>query len=179
MGSVQNQQDQAVVGVEVVAVPAASDSTRAPIAECLTQTDGSYILVLPKSLPAGFSIEIRRDHYRTAAVALTPADLQSLRGGRAVVLPPTVLARSLGPAFWITSLIFVVVLGLMATGKQHNTLAALVGVASVFAVSYLGSAIRPDLYIFDFSSALLYVDWNVIFLIMGMMIVIAVVEETG
>jgi Na+/H+ antiporter NhaD/arsenite permease-like protein len=36
-----------------------------------------------------------------------------------------------------------------------------------------------DLYIFGFEGALAYVDWNVIFLIMGMMIVIAVVERTG
>ena len=176
MGSVQNRQDQAVVGVEIAAVSA---SGGAPIAEGLTQSDGRYILVVPKSLPEKLTVEIRRDHYRKAAIELTPSDLRSLRDGRPVVLPPTVLLRSLGPAFWISTLIFLAVLGLMATGKQHNTLAALIGVASLFAVSYLGSAVREDLFVFDFRGALLYVDWNVIFLIMGMMIVIAVVEETG
>jgi Na+/H+ antiporter NhaD/arsenite permease-like protein len=175
-GSVQNRQGQAVVGAGITAV---STSRGTPLADCLTQPDGRYILVLPKTLPEEFTVEITRDHYREAAIALSPSDLQSLRDDRPVVLPPTVLLRSLGPAFWITTLIFLVVLGLMATGKQHNTLAALIGVASLFAVSYLGSAMREDLFIFDFRSALLYVDWNVIFLIMGMMIVIAVVEETG
>ncbi len=176
MGSVQNRQEQAIVAAEVAAVPAAGGE---PIAEGLTQTDGRYILVLPKGLPEKLTVEIRRDHYGKVAVELTSADIGSLRDGRPVVLPPTVLLRSRGPAFWITTLIFLAVLGLMATGKQHNTLAALVGVASLFAVSYLGSPVREDLFIFDFRSALLYVDWNVIFLIMGMMIVIAVVEETG
>ena len=176
MGSVQNRQNQAIVAVEIAVVPASGGEA---IAEGLTQSDGRYILVLPKSIPEKLTVEIRRGHYRKAAIELSPSDLLILRDGRPVVLPPTILLRSLGPAFWITALIFLAVLALMATGKQHNTLAALVGVASLLAVSYLGSPVREDLFIFDFRSALLYVDWNVIFLIMGMMIVIAVVEETG
>ena len=68
---------------------------------------------------------------------------------------------------------------LIATNRLHNTLAALVGASVVLAISYLGAAVRDDLFIFDFARALGYVDWNVIFLIMGMMIVIAVVERTG
>jgi Na+/H+ antiporter NhaD/arsenite permease-like protein len=39
--------------------------------------------------------------------------------------------------------------------------------------------LNPDLFIFDFEIALGYVDFDVIFLVMGMMIVIAVIEETG
>jgi Na+/H+ antiporter NhaD/arsenite permease-like protein len=64
-------------------------------------------------------------------------------------------------------------------GKLHNTLAALLGTSLLFAVSYLGSTLNDGLYIFGFDEALRYIDWNVIFLIMGMMIVIAVVERTG
>ncbi|HSR31303.1 MAG TPA: ArsB/NhaD family transporter, partial [Anaerolineae bacterium] len=63
--------------------------------------------------------------------------------------------------------------------KLHNTLAALLGASVLFVVTYLGHILFEDLYIFDFQGALRYVDWNVIFLIMGMMIVIAVVERTG
>lgn len=176
MGSVQNLQDQAIVAAEVAVVPASGGEA---IAKGLTQPDGRYIIVLPRNLPDQLTVEIQRDHFRKADIALSPLELGSLRAGHPVVLPPTLLLRSRGPAFWFTTLIFLTVLGLMATGKQHNTLAALVGVASLFAVSYLGSAVREDLFIFDFRSALAYVDWNVIFLIMGMMIVIAVVEETG
>jgi Na+/H+ antiporter NhaD/arsenite permease-like protein len=42
----------------------------------------------------------------------------------------------------------------------------------------LRSCIVP-LYIFDFERALTYVNWEVIFLVMGMMIIIAIVEGTG
>ncbi|MGD2058485.1 MAG: SLC13 family permease, partial [Anaerolineales bacterium] len=45
--------------------------------------------------------------------------------------------------------------------------------------SYLGTLLNEGLFIFDFERSLTYIDWNVIFLIMGMMIVIAIVEDTG
>jgi Na+/H+ antiporter NhaD/arsenite permease-like protein len=96
-----------------------------------------------------------------------------------VVLPDTVLERKVTPAFWIATAIFAVMLLIIATGRLHTTLAALAGASLVFAVSYLGEPLAEGLFIFDFARALQYIDWNVIFLIMGMMIVIAVIERTG
>jgi Na+/H+ antiporter NhaD/arsenite permease-like protein len=46
-------------------------------------------------------------------------------------------------------------------------------------VSLVGGAINPDLVIFDFGQALEFVDFDVIFLLLGMMIVIGVIEATG
>lgn len=88
------------------------------------------------------------------------------------------LQRLISPAFWVATPVFVLVLGLIADGIIHNTLAALVGVTVLFGVSYLGSPLSDGLFIFDFTSSMRYIDWNVIFLIMGMMIVIAVIENT-
>ena len=68
---------------------------------------------------------------------------------------------------------------LIATARLHNTLSALVGAVLLLAVSYFGRPIAESLFVFDFLGALNYVDWNVIFLILGMMIVIAVIERTG
>ncbi|MEP6986697.1 MAG: SLC13 family permease, partial [Chloroflexota bacterium] len=82
-------------------------------------------------------------------------------------------------AFWIACSIFVLVLVLIATRKLHRTLSALLGASLLFGISYLGSPLRADLFIFNFTDALHYVDWNVIFLIMGMMIIIAIVGGTG
>ncbi len=176
MGSVQNHQNQPLVGAEVAVLTTTGDGL---IAETLTEADGRYILALPRTIPEKLEVEIQHDHFEKATIDLTASDLQRLKAGQPVILHPTILLRKLDPAFWAATLIFVAVLILMATGAQHNTLAALVGMASVFFVSYLGRPLREDLFIFDFRSALLYVDWNVIFLIMGMMILIAVVEETG
>jgi Na+/H+ antiporter NhaD/arsenite permease-like protein len=75
--------------------------------------------------------------------------------------------------------VFIGMLLLIALEKLHNALAALAGLSVVFGVSYLVEPFVPGVYIFDFVGGLRYIDWNVIFLIMGMMIVIAVIEGTG
>ena len=49
----------------------------------------------------------------------------------------------------------------------------------LFTISYLGEPISENLLIINFERSLTYIDWNVIFLIMGMMIFIAVIEDTG
>ena len=60
-----------------------------------------------------------------------------------------------------------------------NTTAALLGIAIVFASTFVGGKFVPDLYIFSFERALTYINWEVIFLVLGMMIVISVIESTG
>jgi Na+/H+ antiporter NhaD/arsenite permease-like protein len=105
--------------------------------------------------------------------------LERLTQGEALVLPDVILTRSLSPAFWVATGVFMLVLVIMAAEQLHNTLAALMGMGLIFGISYLGRPLNEDLFIFGFHDALRYVDWNVIFLIMGMMIVIAVVERTG
>ena len=89
------------------------------------------------------------------------------------------MAWRLTPGFWIATLTFVAILVLIALEKLHNTMAALLGMTVVLGTSFVGGAITPDLFIFDFERALEYVDFDVIFLVMGMMIVVGVIEETG
>ena len=150
-----------------------------PLSEVSTQPDGRYALFVPEFIPDALTVHIERVHFDQADIELTPVAIEALRAGQSVVLPDTVLPRRISPAFWVATLIFLGMLVVIAAGKLHNTLAALVGTSLVFAVSYLGPPLVEDLFIFDFPTALSYVDWNVIFLIMGMMIVIAVVERTG
>jgi Na+/H+ antiporter NhaD/arsenite permease-like protein len=149
------------------------------LVEAVTQRDGRYALPVPEDLPREVEIEINRNHFSAAHLVLDEEDMRRLRQGESLAMPETQLSRRIGPAFWIASAIFLTALVLIATGFLHNTLAALVGAAGIFAVSYLGGAFREDLFILGFEDSLRYIDWNVIFLIMGMMIVIAVVENTG
>lgn len=175
-GSVRDWQDQPVEGAQVT-ISATQESD--PIAEVPTQPDGRYALLLPPAIPKTLIVHIERAHFRDASITLDAAAIQELSSGQPVVLPDTTLQRRITLAFWIATLVFMAVLALIATGKLHNTLAALLGATILFAVSYLGPPLREDVFIFDFQGALRYIDWNVIFLIMGMMIVIAVVERTG
>jgi Na+/H+ antiporter NhaD/arsenite permease-like protein len=175
-GNIYDRQGQPVVGAMITL-----DSTdeNSPLAETTTQPDGRFALLVPQPIPDRLTVRIKRAHYKEASIELDTAATGRLRDGQSIVLPDTTLLRRISLAFWIATLVFVAVLVIIATGKLHNTLAALVGAAFIFAVSYLGRPLAEDLFIFDFRGALGYVDWNVIFLIMGMMIVIAVVERTG
>jgi Na+/H+ antiporter NhaD/arsenite permease-like protein len=175
-GSVHDHQGQPVEGARVSLVaPGGSES----LAEAVTQPDGHYSLPVPATLPDELTVQVVREHFDDVHIPLDAAAIQILRRGQAVIMPDAILPRRLTPAFWIATLVFIGMLVLIALGKLHNTLAALLGVSVLFAFSYLGRPLSPDLFIFDFRGALRYVDWNVIFLIMGMMIVIAVVERTG
>ena len=149
------------------------------LAEAVTQPDGRYALVLPETFPDDLAVRVERPHFAEAGIDLSAEAVKALQAGASVALPDTTLLRRITPAFWIATAVFLAVLVLIVTGKLHNTLSALLGASAIFAVSYLGRPFLEDLFIFDFAVALRYVDWNVIFLIMGMMIVIAVVERTG
>jgi Na+/H+ antiporter NhaD/arsenite permease-like protein len=184
-GSVVDHQGQAVQGATVTihnpesnAGTSSHDEAAAEL-QALTQEDGRYLLPIPDGLNGDEVLVIKRTHFRTAEIELTASLVDKLNAGEAVYLERVVLLHQISPAFWVATIIFVVVLALIALGWLHNTLSALMGAALIFAVSYLGPLVREDLFIFDFNRALKYIDWNVIFLIMGMMIVIAVVERTG
>jgi Na+/H+ antiporter NhaD/arsenite permease-like protein len=89
------------------------------------------------------------------------------------------LQRRITLGFWIATLTFVGMLLIIALERLHNTMAALLGASIVLGVSFVGRPLNPDLFILDFKQALQYVDFDVIFLVMGMMIVVGVLETTG
>ncbi|MFQ5855247.1 MAG: SLC13 family permease [Anaerolineae bacterium] len=151
------------------------------ITETESQPSGAYILQVPaEALEAGrLSVLIERPHFEPVHYQLSGEDLADLQANNTFALPTTTLEWRITLAFWIATFAFVGVLAFIALEVLHNTLAALTGVAIVFASSYLGGAVSDELFIFNFERALTYIDWEVVFLIMGMMIVIAVVEGSG
>lgn len=180
-GFVHDHQDQPIAGTAVSLV---TGTDREAIANAVTQPDGRYELVLPASFPSlpvtgQYQIRIQRAHFQSTLIPLSATQVQDLKAGRSLVLPDVTLLRRIDLSFWIATLVFIAMLVLIATARLHNTLSALVGAVFLLAVSYFGHPISESLFVFDFPSALNYVDWNVIFLILGMMIVIAVIERTG
>ncbi len=152
-----------------------------PLAEAETQQDGRYLLPWPEAASQAKEVVlvISRPHFERTEQPLTAKMRAALERGETVSAPPVQLDREINAAFWVAALIFAAVLAAIATERLHNTLAALVGMSLVLFVSYLGPLIHESLFIFDFGDALTYIDWGVIFLVMGMMIVIAVIEQTG
>lgn len=150
-----------------------------PIAHIASQLDGSFLIDLPREQYRAVVVTIERSHFQPADLELEAAAVAQLNECGSVQLAEIALERRITPGFWVASLSFVLILVLIALERLHKTTAALLGAALVLGVSFIGGALNPDLFIFDFEIALGYVDFDVIFLVMGMMIVIAVIEETG
>jgi Na+/H+ antiporter NhaD/arsenite permease-like protein len=176
-GRLLDPHGEPVRGAEVIVREGHSSK---PIAIVESQHDGSFLLDLP---PRQFSfqmvVEINRTHFQSREIELEMEDVARLNAGESVRLPDIEMARHTTPGFWVASLVFGGVLGLIALEKLHNTMAAMLGAAVVLGTSFVGGAINPNLFIFNFGQALEYVHFDVIFLVTGMMIVIGVIEETG
>jgi Na+/H+ antiporter NhaD/arsenite permease-like protein len=79
----------------------------------------------------------------------------------------------------ISVVIFLLVFIAITMRLLHETVAALLGAVLVFLVTYIGGRFNPALRILTFEDAMGFVDWNVIFLIMGMMIFMAIMAKTN
>ena len=169
VGIIRDHQFQPVEGAVVTLV---TDVTEDPLTEAVSQSNGRFALVLVESdiqnspegeknstgliidIPDQLNVHIERPHFAESLIHLTPQQVQQLKNGETIVLPDITVHRIINAAFWIASLIFLGVLAIIATGKLHNTLAALVGVALIFIISYLGTPLNENLFIFDFNVSL-------------------------
>jgi Na+/H+ antiporter NhaD/arsenite permease-like protein len=177
-GKIEDTQLQPVKDVQVKIILGTDPETE-PLSSTITQEDGSFVIIAPDPVPQQASLIFSRHHFEQKISIIPNDDIEELEKGNSISFPLVTIERKITPAFWIAALVFIIVLILIATGFLHNTLAAFAGASALLAISYLGSPFFPNLYIFDFPLAITYIDWNVIFLIMGMMMVIAVVENTG
>lgn len=89
------------------------------------------------------------------------------------------LQRYQGPAFWLALLILVGIYVLISLELVHRTLAALLGAALVLAITHTIGHFDDAYRLLTFEQSLKAVDWNVIFLLMGMMVIVGVLKESG
>jgi Na+/H+ antiporter NhaD/arsenite permease-like protein len=175
-GSIFDQLGQPVKSAQITL---RSEDRETVFSQVETQPTGDFFLDSPDVIPDSLFIIVERAHFKPLEYSLSTENIQSLRSGDSVIIPDLKIERQITVALWVATLVFIAVLVLIATGKLHITLASLVGASLIYLVSYLGSPLSENLFIFNFQESLSFIDWNVIFLIMGMMIVIAVIEETG
>jgi Na+/H+ antiporter NhaD/arsenite permease-like protein len=176
VGTVIDRQEVPVEGAQVELL---GGNTGELLSEALTQANGRFALRVPDIIPDQLSVRIHRAHFQDDMFQMSERDVEHLRAGETISLANITLPRVINQAFWLATAIFVGVLIFIGTGRMHNTLAALAGASLILIISYLSYPLNQNWYIFDFPISLTYIDWNVIFLIMGMMIFIAVVENTG
>jgi Na+/H+ antiporter NhaD/arsenite permease-like protein len=74
--------------------------------------------------------------------------------------------------FWIATALFITVYGIIVTEKIHKTIVSVFGAALMIVI---GVVTQED----AFNSIELGIDWNVIFLLVSMMIIINIMKPTG
>jgi Na+/H+ antiporter NhaD/arsenite permease-like protein len=89
------------------------------------------------------------------------------------------LNRLITPGFWIATAILLLVYAFIAFEWMHRTLAALLGAALILFISYTLGTFDKSYFILSFEDARRAIDMNVIFLLMGMMIIVGVTKKTG
>ncbi len=128
VGQVLDAQGQPVEGARVWLGVQAEDAQ--VLAETETQADGSFALRLPESViygaeaqapkgqvalsfwqavppGTGLSLRVTRAHFESGVFPLSGEQVQALRNGETVELPPISLERHIGLAFFVALLVFV------------------------------------------------------------------------
>jgi len=100
-------------------------------------------------------------------------------GGSAKAAQDFPLKFEITPAFWIATGILLLVYVIIALEWMHRTLAALLGAALVLFLTYTAGTFDPGYFMLSFEDAIQAIDMNVIFLLMGMMIIVGVLKKTG
>jgi len=149
------------------------------LGEAESRRDGTWSLHLDKIPIQVVDIHVDRPHFHSRSVSLVPSELDVLEETGFYRIGGLELTRRIDGSFWIAAFIFVAVLLLIAFEFLHSATSALAGISLLLLISYIGGAFHPGLTIFTFEQAIEYIDWEVIFLLIGMMIIIAIIEETG
>jgi len=132
---------------------------------------------------AKIEIEVRRASYKTTGLLEVDDVLgePTKQGCDTTYLAhrSVVLKRAITPAFWIATLVLVMVYILIAFDVTHRTLAALLGASIMLIVTYTLGTFDKDFFIVSAEDAMQAIDNNVIFLLMGMMMIVGVMKKTG
>ena len=145
-----------------------------------TAHDGTFQAVF--HLPPGsfhspqVEIEAYKPSYERTKVKIT----NIAEGPKGISVNAAVeIKRTQGPAFWIATVVFVLAYILISFELLHRTLAAMLGAATMLVISYTIGTFNPEYHILSYESAIKAIDMNVIFLLMGMMIIVGILKHTG
>lgn len=152
------------------------------VEETETSSQGTYQLsfVLPQKQidTSKIQIEVRKTSFAKTTIELTKGDFAQ-RGQHFFVVRDIKIPPWLGPAFYIATAIFLFIYALISFEVLHRTIAAMLGAAVLLLITYTIGTLNPDYHIMSFERAMHAIDMNVIFLLMGMMIIVGILKQTG
>jgi Na+/H+ antiporter NhaD/arsenite permease-like protein len=152
-----------------------------------TSTSGTYEgeLTFPSRSLAGtrIQIQVEKPSYKTTGL-LEVEDVvrEPTKHGCAtyyLAYKSVVINRTITPGFWIATVVLIGVYILIAFEMTHRTLAALLGATTILITTYTVGVFDKGFYVLSAEDANAAVDNNVIFLLMGMMMIVGVMKKTG
>ena len=145
----------------------------------LTQEEGLFLANIPiKGSFSHVQVEVFKPSFKK--VVFTLEKEKFLKHGKDFLYYKEFhLKRKLSPAFWLSTIIFVLAYILIGFELLHRTIAALLGASLMLLISYTIGTLNPEYHILTYEAAIKSIDLNVIFLLMGMMIIIGVLKHTG
>ena len=185
-GVMKNPQGRGVPEVEVEMLVNGQHVKAANNEEIATGKSGSFLaeFILPAGTLPGAKVEVAG--FKPSWKKLSPTVVQVYEtgvdkdGNRLFQAQGDFgLTRTITPAFWLATAILLLVYFLIAAELMHRTLAALLGAALVLFISYTAGTFDKNYFILSFEDAIAAIDMNVIFLLMGMMIIVGVLKKTG
>jgi len=148
----------------------------------LTDVDGKYVshFQFPEgSIPSALiRIKASKASFKKQVLEIRGSGLAN-QNGNFFIKGNMMLPRVLGPAFWIATIIFILVYAMISFELIHRTVASMLGASLMLLISYTFGTIDPAFRIFSFKTAIASIDMNVIFLLLGMMVIVGVLKYTG
>ena len=186
-GSIKNLQGKGVKEVEVEVLlngrhlkPTGKEET------VTTGSQGNFLAVflLPENVLPGARLEVKAAKPAWQDIAptpITPVQVGTDQHGNRLLQAQAALTmkRLVTPAFWLAAIVLLLVYVIIAAELMHRTLAALFGAALVLFITYTLGTFNKNYFILSFEDAMQAMDMNVIFLLMGMMIIVGVLKKTG
>ncbi|MEJ2210126.1 MAG: SLC13 family permease [Anaerolineae bacterium] len=142
-----------------------------------TSAEGFYIADLelsPATLEGDtLAVVVSKPGYRVTRQGFARQQIAHAADRYYIRVPDIVLPRVFNPAFFIATAIFFVVFTVISFNVLHETIAAFVGAAAMLGVTYFVGSFSADFWIISFHRAIQFIDFDVIFLLLTMMIFMA------
>jgi Na+/H+ antiporter NhaD/arsenite permease-like protein len=147
-----------------------------------TSSHGTYQLsftIAPQQIDTSkIQVEVSKTSFAKTTIDLTKGDFAQ-KGQHFLAVKDIKVTSLLGPAFYIATIVFLVIYALISFELLHRTIAAMLGAAIMLLITYTVGTLNSEYHIISFERAMQAIDMNVIFLLMGMMIIVGILKHTG
>ena len=124
-------------------------------------------------------VRVESPYYQDAVWQAKMSTLAINHGRMVIDVGELVLSRAFGPGSWLALAVFLATLLAIVFERLHRTTVALLGATGILLSTHTLGHFLPSWHTLTFEQAVGYIDLEVIFLLLGMMIIISVLEETG